>query len=232
MSLVHLRNQTKDNPGLFSTRKSGSGHHGGWQNTQGNHSHATIHLPIQQEPQTRGLEGYGSSSSAAQNLQRSVSMENVKQKVKTRFILQGTLGKLAEDMSQTDTLQRPYRNHKRLTGSGKPTRIPSRFTPLRHQQVSNQESPLFTILGSFQEKESIKRKEQELFQPYSERVRANDPEAVGLSERSTQEPEIAVNTPDKLSSPTIENDIPTQNEHSIVRPESNINSNEIWLKVS
>ncbi|MBW0511304.1 hypothetical protein O181_051019, partial [Austropuccinia psidii MF-1] len=38
---------------------------GGWQDTEGNHTHPSIHFPIQLEPQTRGLEIYGSSSSAS-----------------------------------------------------------------------------------------------------------------------------------------------------------------------
>ncbi|MBW0470818.1 hypothetical protein O181_010533 [Austropuccinia psidii MF-1] len=41
----------------------------------------------------------------------------------------------------------------------------------------------------------------------------------------------AVNTPDKINNPTITNDIPTQNEHSVVTPESSISRNELWLKI-
>ncbi|MBW0481333.1 hypothetical protein O181_021048 [Austropuccinia psidii MF-1] len=71
MSPVHLRNlgiprnQPEDRQGLFITRRPGTGHlghRGGWQDTDGNHTHSAIYLPIQQKPQTRGLEGYGSSS--------------------------------------------------------------------------------------------------------------------------------------------------------------------------
>ncbi|MBW0462337.1 hypothetical protein O181_002052 [Austropuccinia psidii MF-1] len=36
------------------------------------------------------------------------------------------------------------------------TRLPSCFTPFHHQHISGQELPFFTILGSFQEKTSIK----------------------------------------------------------------------------
>ncbi|MBW0475280.1 hypothetical protein O181_014995 [Austropuccinia psidii MF-1] len=66
MSPVHLRNlgiprnQPEDRQCLFRTRRSGAGHleqSGGWQDTQGNHTHSAIHLPIQQKTQTRGLEG-------------------------------------------------------------------------------------------------------------------------------------------------------------------------------
>ncbi|MBW0521466.1 hypothetical protein O181_061181 [Austropuccinia psidii MF-1] len=73
MSPVHLRNlgiprnQTEDRQGLFRTRRSGSGYHGNhnrWKDTEENHTHNAIHPPIKWEPQTRGLEGYKSSSSA------------------------------------------------------------------------------------------------------------------------------------------------------------------------
>ncbi|MBW0528665.1 hypothetical protein O181_068380 [Austropuccinia psidii MF-1] len=73
MSPVHLRNlgirrnQPEDREGLSRTRRPGRGHlghSGGWQDIEGNQTHSAIHIPIQQKPQTRGLEGYGSSSSA------------------------------------------------------------------------------------------------------------------------------------------------------------------------
>ncbi|MBW0570155.1 hypothetical protein O181_109870 [Austropuccinia psidii MF-1] len=73
MSPVHLRkigfqrNQPEDREGLFIPRRPGRGHlghSGGWQDTEGNNTHSSIHFPIQQEPQKRGLERYGSSFSA------------------------------------------------------------------------------------------------------------------------------------------------------------------------
>ncbi|MBW0495785.1 hypothetical protein O181_035500 [Austropuccinia psidii MF-1] len=73
MSPVHLRNldfqsnQSEDREGLSRTRRPGGGHLGhssGWKHIERNHTHPAIHIPIQQKPQTRGLEGYGSSSSA------------------------------------------------------------------------------------------------------------------------------------------------------------------------
>ncbi|MBW0494293.1 hypothetical protein O181_034008 [Austropuccinia psidii MF-1] len=51
------------------------------------------------------------------------------------------------------------------------------FTPFRHQQISDQESPLFIIPHSFQEKTRIQGQKQDLFQPKAERVRPNDTEA-------------------------------------------------------
>ncbi|MBW0502034.1 hypothetical protein O181_041749 [Austropuccinia psidii MF-1] len=70
MSPVHLRNlgiprnQPEDREGVSRTRRPGRGHLG--------------HID---SPQTRGLEGYGSSSSAPQSPQRSFPMENEQQEV-------------------------------------------------------------------------------------------------------------------------------------------------------
>ncbi|MBW0470648.1 hypothetical protein O181_010363 [Austropuccinia psidii MF-1] len=70
MSPVHLRNlcsqrnQPEDREGFSGTRRPGRGHlgHSGrWQDTEENHTLPAIHFPIQQEPQTRGLQGYGST---------------------------------------------------------------------------------------------------------------------------------------------------------------------------
>ncbi|MBW0483905.1 hypothetical protein O181_023620 [Austropuccinia psidii MF-1] len=85
MSPVHLRNfeiprnQPEDREGLFRTRRPGGGHlahSGGWQDIEVNHAHSAIHFPIQQKPQTRGLEGYGSSSSALPTSRRSFPMKH------------------------------------------------------------------------------------------------------------------------------------------------------------
>ncbi|MBW0521152.1 hypothetical protein O181_060867 [Austropuccinia psidii MF-1] len=46
----------------------------------------------------------------------------------------------------------------------------------------------------------IQGQKQDLFQTNAERFRPNDPEAVGLGERSTQEPELSVH-PSRISSP-------------------------------
>ncbi|MBW0533317.1 hypothetical protein O181_073032 [Austropuccinia psidii MF-1] len=90
MSPVHLRdlgfegNHPEDREGLSRTRRPGRGylgHSGGWQDIDGNHTHSSIHIPIQQKPQTRGLEGYGSSSSAPPTPQRPFSMEHGQQEV-------------------------------------------------------------------------------------------------------------------------------------------------------
>ncbi|MBW0533201.1 hypothetical protein O181_072916 [Austropuccinia psidii MF-1] len=108
MSPVHLRNlgfqrnQPEDKEGLSRTRRHGRGHlghSGGWKDTVGNHTHPAIHFPIQQEPQTRGLERYGSSSLAPPTPQIFISMENKQQEVEPRIPLGRTWSKLPEDLS-------------------------------------------------------------------------------------------------------------------------------------
>ncbi|MBW0499673.1 hypothetical protein O181_039388 [Austropuccinia psidii MF-1] len=83
MSPVHLRslgfqrNQPEDRGGLSRTRRPGGGHlvlSGGWQDIEGNNTHSSIYILIQQKPQIRGLKGYGSNSSAPPTPQRHFSM--------------------------------------------------------------------------------------------------------------------------------------------------------------
>ncbi|MBW0498202.1 hypothetical protein O181_037917 [Austropuccinia psidii MF-1] len=236
MSPAHLRdlgfkrNQPEDREGLSRTRRSGRrylGHSGGWQNNEGDNINPVINTPIQQEPQTRGLEGYGSSSSAPPTPQRFISMEHGQEEVKPSISLGRTWSKLPEDLSQRDRLQGPYGNNQRLGsyqavqtpgGKGKqdkgesshypsygrtvnphraysdsfrltrrrPHKLSSGLKPFRNQQVSDQESPLFTIPGGSQEKTRIQGEKQGLFQSKEERVRPNDPEVVGFGERSAK----------------------------------------------
>ncbi|MBW0537567.1 hypothetical protein O181_077282 [Austropuccinia psidii MF-1] len=147
MSPVHLRdlgfqrNQPEDRQGLSRTRRPGRGHlehSGGWQDTEGNHTHSAIHFPIQQKPQARVLERYGSSSSAPPTPQRFISMEHGQQEVQPGIPLGRTWSKLPEDMSQKDRLKRPYANHQRLEshhsvqtpgGEGKQDKGESRHYP-------------------------------------------------------------------------------------------------------
>ncbi|MBW0521402.1 hypothetical protein O181_061117 [Austropuccinia psidii MF-1] len=123
MSPVHLRKlgfqrkKPEDREGSSRTRRAGRGylvHSGGWQDTEGNHTHPAIHFPIQQEPQTRGLERYGSSSSAPPSPQRFISMEHGKQELQPGIPLGRTWSKFPEDLSKRDRLQRPYGNFQRL----------------------------------------------------------------------------------------------------------------------
>ncbi|MBW0466819.1 hypothetical protein O181_006534 [Austropuccinia psidii MF-1] len=96
MSPVHLRNlvipcnHPEERESLSSTRRPGGGQLG--------HS---------------GLEGYGSSSSAPPTPQRSFPIEHGQQEVQPSFPLGRTWIKLPEDISQRDSLQRPYGNHQR-----------------------------------------------------------------------------------------------------------------------
>ncbi|MBW0563854.1 hypothetical protein O181_103569 [Austropuccinia psidii MF-1] len=281
MSPVHLRNlgfqrnQPEDREGFSRTRRPGRGqlgHSGGWQDTQGIHTHPGIHFPIKQEPRTRGMERYGSSSSAPQTPKRIISIEHGQQEVQPGIPLGITWSKLPEDLSQRDRLQRPYGNHQRLEshqevhtpgGEGKqdngesrhcpsyrrtadpdraysdslmltrrrPNQPSSGLTPFRNQQISGQESPFFTMPGSFQEKTRIQGQKQDHLQPEEERVRPNDPEAVGFGERSVQEPEVVVNN-SSSNSPINRKITPTQIDHNVVTPESNLNSDALWLQMS
>ncbi|MBW0484928.1 hypothetical protein O181_024643 [Austropuccinia psidii MF-1] len=218
------RNKLEDIEGLSRARRPGRGHlghSGGWHDIEGTHTHCTIHIPIEQKPQTGGMERYGSRSSAPPTPQRSFPMENEKQEFQPSIPLGRTWSKFPEDISQRDRPQRPYVNHQmleshqkaqppggegkqdkgesfhylsyrrtadpdmaysdsfRLTGS-RPNKLSSVFTPFRNQQISAQESPLFTILGSFQEKTRTQGKKQDLFQQKAERVRPNDTELLDL----------------------------------------------------
>ncbi|MBW0567133.1 hypothetical protein O181_106848 [Austropuccinia psidii MF-1] len=94
---------------------------------------------------------------------------------------------------------RAYSDSFRLTSS-RTNQHSSGFTPFRDQQISDQESPFFTIPGVFQEKKRIQGEKQDLSQPKAERVRPNDPEVFGFGERSAQEPEVIVNH-SRISSP-------------------------------
>ncbi|MBW0511330.1 hypothetical protein O181_051045 [Austropuccinia psidii MF-1] len=242
------RHQQEEREGLSRSRRAGRGHlghRGGWKAIEGNNTHSAIHIPIQQKPQARGLEGYASSSSAPPTPQRPLSMEHGQQEVQPSIPLGRTWRKLPEDLSQRDILQRPYGNNQRLrttdpdraySDSSRLTRsrqnqLSSGFTPFRNQQISGQESQFFTIPGSFQEKTRIQGQKQDHLQPEEERVRLNDPKAVGFCERCTQEPEVVVHN-SRISSPINRNINPTKIEHNVFTPESNLNSNALWLQMS
>ncbi|MBW0463060.1 hypothetical protein O181_002775 [Austropuccinia psidii MF-1] len=124
--------------------------------------------------------------------------------------------------------ERAYSDSFRVT-SRRPKQLSSGFIPFRNQQISGQESPLFTIPGGFQEKTRIQGQKQDHLQPKEERVRRNDPEPVGFGERSAKEPELVVHN-SRISSPINRNITPTQTEPDIVTPESNLNSDALWLQ--
>ncbi|MBW0584269.1 hypothetical protein O181_123984 [Austropuccinia psidii MF-1] len=71
---------------------------------------------------------------------------------------------------------------------------------------------------------------QDHLQTEEERVRPNDPEGVEFGERSAQEPEVVVHD-SRISSAINRNITPTQIEHNVVTPESNLNSDVLWLQM-
>ncbi|MBW0508897.1 hypothetical protein O181_048612 [Austropuccinia psidii MF-1] len=115
---------------------------------------------------------------------------------------------------RTTDPDRAYSDSFRLTRS-RPNQLSNGFTPFSNQQISGQESQLFTIPGSFQEKTRTLGKKQDHLKPKEERVRPNDPEAVGFGEKSTQEPEVVVHN-SRISSSINRNITPTQIEHNVV----------------
>ncbi|MBW0592089.1 hypothetical protein O181_131804, partial [Austropuccinia psidii MF-1] len=125
---------------------------------------------------------------------------------------------------------RAYSDSFRLTRR-RPNQLSSGFTPFRNKQIRGQDSPFFTIPGSFQEKTRIQGKKQDHLQPEEGRVRPNDTEAVGFGERSAKEPEVVVNN-SRISSPINRNLTPTKIEHNVVTPESNLNSDALWFQMS
>ncbi|MBW0567066.1 hypothetical protein O181_106781 [Austropuccinia psidii MF-1] len=82
-----------------------------------------------------------------------------------------------------------------------------------------------------QEEKRIQGQKQDLFQPKAERVRTNAPEAVGLGERSTQEPEIVLHT-SEIGSLINRNITRTHIEHNVDTPEISLNSDARWLQMS
>ncbi|MBW0497062.1 hypothetical protein O181_036777 [Austropuccinia psidii MF-1] len=147
MSPVHLRylcfqrHQPEDRESLSRTRRPGRGNlgdSGGWQDIEGNHTHSAIHIPIQKKPQNRGLEGYGSSSSAPPTPQRPFSIEHGQQDIQPGIPLGRSWSRLPEDMSQRDRIQRPYGNHQKFEsrqavqtpgGEGKQDKVESSHYP-------------------------------------------------------------------------------------------------------
>ncbi|MBW0541368.1 hypothetical protein O181_081083 [Austropuccinia psidii MF-1] len=113
----------------------------------------------------------------------------------------------------------------RLTRSRK-TQLSSSFTPFGHKKICGQESPFFTIPCSFQGKTRIQGQKQDFFEPKAERVRPNDPEVVGIGERSKQELDIIVNN-SRISSSNNRNITLTQTEHNVFTTERNLNSDSL-----
>ncbi|MBW0489593.1 hypothetical protein O181_029308 [Austropuccinia psidii MF-1] len=122
---------------------------------------------------------------------------------------------------------RAYSDSFRITRS-RTNQLSSGFIPSRNQQISGQESPFLKIPGSFQEKTRIQGQKHDQIQPKEGRVRPNDPEAVGIGEGSSQEPEV-VGHDSSISTPINRNITPNQVEQNVVTPESNLNSDKLCL---
>ncbi|MBW0474332.1 hypothetical protein O181_014047 [Austropuccinia psidii MF-1] len=131
---------------------------------------------------------------------------------------------------RTTDPNREYSDSFRLTSS-RPNQLSSGLTPFISQHIRCQDSPFFTIPGSFQEKTRKQGQHQDHHQPEEERVRTNDPEAVGFGEGIAQEPEVILNN-FRFSSIINRNITPTQIEHNVVTPERVLNSDSLWLKIS
>ncbi|MBW0556049.1 hypothetical protein O181_095764 [Austropuccinia psidii MF-1] len=74
--------------------------------------------------------------------------------------------------------QRAYSDSLRLA-SNRPTQLSSGFTTLRHQQISDQQSPSSPIPGSIQERDRIIGQEKYFF---NQRQKASDPMILKLLE--------------------------------------------------
>ncbi|MBW0557184.1 hypothetical protein O181_096899 [Austropuccinia psidii MF-1] len=146
-----------------------------------NESSYTFQNGFQQQPSSNGLHKtvYYNPS----NIQRTSPMENGRQGIQPRAPLERTCRKYSEDLPQRDILQRTYHRREivpeiaysdsfRLIRSGNPTKLPSGFKPLRNQQISDQESPYFTITGRIQERKRIIGQEKDFLQPDTERLRS------------------------------------------------------------
>ncbi|MBW0474015.1 hypothetical protein O181_013730 [Austropuccinia psidii MF-1] len=149
-------------------------------------------------------------------------------------------------MSQKYRLQRPYGNHKRLKshqavqtpgGEGKQDKGESSHYP-SYRRIADPDtaySDSFRIaksspnqLSSGEDKDRQAKKGH--LQPKEERFRPNGPEAVGFGERSAQEPEVVVHN-SRLSSSLNRNITPTQIEHNVFTPESNLINDALWLQM-
>ncbi|MBW0492858.1 hypothetical protein O181_032573 [Austropuccinia psidii MF-1] len=262
MSPVYLRklgiprNQPEDREGLFRTRRPVRGHlvHTcGWQDTEGLEGYGSSSSDPPTPQRSFSLEH------GQQGVQPSIPLgrtwSKFPQDMSQRDTLQrpcgnqkrmefhqaaqtpggegkGDKGESSQYPSYRITAEpdRENSDYLRLTSS-RPTQLSSGFTQFRRQQISGQESPFLTIPAIFQEKIRIQGKQEEIFQTKAERVRPNDPEAVCIGKSSAQEPEISVNT-SRISSSSNRNITTNKNEHNFFTPESNLNSDALWLQMS
>ncbi|MBW0468503.1 hypothetical protein O181_008218 [Austropuccinia psidii MF-1] len=178
------------------------------------------------------MDRYGSSSSAPPTPQRLISMEHGQQAVQPGIPLGRNWRKLPEDLSQRDRLQQPYCNHQRFFQAHK-EQAKSALQWLHTINKPTNQWPRVTILHTirnFPGEDKNTREKQDHLQPEEERVRPNDPEDVGFGERSEHKPEVVVIN-SRISSPINRKITPTQIENNVATPESNLNSDALWLKM-
>ncbi|MBW0486592.1 hypothetical protein O181_026307 [Austropuccinia psidii MF-1] len=250
------RNQPEDREGLSRTRRPGRRHlehSGGWQDTKGleRYGSSSSDPPTpqrfismehgQQEVQPgiqlgRTWSKFPEDMSQIDRLQRTYDNH---QRLESCQAFQNPGGKSKQDKAasshypsyrRTADPDRAYSNSFRLTRS-RPNQLSSGFIPFRNQHIIGQESPFFTFPGRFQEKTRTQGQKQDHLQPKEERVRPNDPEAVGFGERSGQEPEAVFHS-SRISSPINSHITPTQIEHNVVTPESSLISDALSLQIS
>ncbi|MBW0545743.1 hypothetical protein O181_085458 [Austropuccinia psidii MF-1] len=234
MSPVHLRdlvfqrNQPEDREGLSRTRRTGSGHlrHSG-------HGQQEVQTGI---PLGRSWSKWPEYMSQRDRIQGPYGNHK---RLESHQAVQTPGGEGKQDKGEsshypryrrTAYSDRAYSDSFSLTIS-RPKQLSSALIPFRNQQISGQESQFFTIPGSFQEKTRIQGQKQDHLQKKEDRVNPNDPEAFRFGERSAQEPEVAVHN-SRMSRLINRNINPTQIEHNVVTPESNLNSDAVWLKMS
>ncbi|MBW0568525.1 hypothetical protein O181_108240 [Austropuccinia psidii MF-1] len=236
MNLYKAQSKPEDREGFSRSIRPGRGRlgqSGGWQDTEGNHTHSAIHLPIQQKPQTRGLEAYGSISSAPPTTQRYFPMEHGQKEFRvlderetTIRENQVTIQAIEEQLNQIGPTLIPSGSQ----GVDQPNSpVASHHSCTSRSVAKSHHSSQSQVVS--RGRQGCKGKKQDIFQPKEERVRPNDPEPMGLGERSAQDPEIVVNT-SRISSPNNKNITPTQNEHNVVTSESKLNSDAMWLQMS
>ncbi|MBW0567956.1 hypothetical protein O181_107671 [Austropuccinia psidii MF-1] len=138
---------------------------------------------------------------------------------------QATIQAIEEQLTQTGHMQIP---------SGSQGVDPTSSPVASQNSGKKDQCPRVTILHNprrFTGEDKDTRAKEDLFQPKAERVRPNDPEAVEFGDRSAQEPEVVVHN-SRISSSINRNITPIQIEHNVVTPESNLNSDALWLQMS
>ncbi|MBW0498088.1 hypothetical protein O181_037803 [Austropuccinia psidii MF-1] len=226
MSPVHLRDlglqrhKTEDREGLSRTRRPGRGHlghSGGWQEIQGNHNHSAIYIPIQQKPQNRGLGGYGSKLGASfqKICLKEIDFRDLIVITKgwnpTRQfrLLEVRASRIRENQATIQAIE------EQLTQTGN-TKIPSGSQGVDQTSstvASNHSGTNRSVAKSHHSSQSqaVSRRRQ----GYKGKNKTN------FNQRKRE-----------ISSPINRNIPPTHIEHNVITSESNLNIDELWLKMS